>query len=74
MDLARDRECEGAHTRAAGRIARQNRRIRMRLVEVLADRQRLSNQPAVVVERRDDFLRIDRPVRGVMLLAFAKID
>src|SRR5713226_3725692 len=74
MDLARDCECEGAHTRAAGRIARQNRRIRMRLVEVFADRQRLSNQPAVVVERRDDFLRIDRPVRGLMLLAFAKID
>src|SRR5260370_14856222 len=46
MDLARDCECEGAHTRAAGRVARQNRRIRMRLVEGLADRPRPGNPPA----------------------------
>ena len=69
MDVAGDGERHRAHGRAILCTARQQRRLGMSLLEVLADRQRLREHVAVVLERRYESLRIELQVVAVPLLA-----
>src|SRR6185369_11606026 len=70
VNLARDNQREHPHARAAERVLGKERRLRMRLVEVLDDRERLRQYlPVIEHQRRHQRLRIDRGVRGLALLA-----
>ena len=67
MDIAGDRERHRTHART--RVgSRQERRRRVLFIEVLDDRERLRQHCAVVVERRDQSLRIQREVVGGAML------
>jgi len=68
MRLARDRQRERANARARGCVARQQRRLGLRLLQVLEDRERLWNRELAVDERRHDLLRVQRAIRHAVLL------
>ena len=51
--IAGDDLCESPHTRAAPSVARQQRRVRMRLVEIFDDRQRLEQDRSFAVDKRE---------------------
>src|SRR5712692_2907513 len=67
---------EAAHARAAARILWQQRRLGMRLLEILEDRERLEQRRPRLVEdqRRHYALRIDREIVVAVLLAFEQVD
>ncbi len=74
MDVARHRKRERAHASATARVARQQRRRRIRLVEPLDDRERLRQHlPVVGDERRHEALRIQREIVVRALRAFAQM-
>ena len=61
MDVARDDLRRPRALRARDRIGGKQRRLRVRLVEILDDRERLHQDLAVIErERRHALLRIDR--------------
>ena len=49
--IAGDDLCEPPHTSAAPGVARQQRRVRMRLVEIFDDRQRLEQDRSLAVDQ-----------------------
>jgi hypothetical protein len=71
MDVAADRQCDRAHPGAARQRRRQQRRLRMSLVQVFDDRQRLGHHRVAVDQRRDELLPVHCPVRILVLLALA---
>ena len=61
MDVAGDHLRERAHLRAFQRVARQQRRLRMDLVEIFDDGERLDQHVAgIELQRRHPHLRVDR--------------
>ena len=71
MDVAGDGERHRADHRPLTGIRRQQRRIRASLVQVLDDRYGLAEDPARVLERWHESLRIEREVVLVPVLATA---
>src|SRR5713226_9613348 len=67
---------EAAHARAAAWILGQQRRLGMRLLEVLQDGERLEQRRPWLVEdqRRHHPLRIDREIVVAVLLAVEQVD
>src|SRR5262249_12500238 len=75
MDLGRDELRERAHPRAGQRVARHQPGLRVRLVEILDDGERLTEARAVVeLERRQQRLRIDLGIGAAAVLAFREVD
>ena len=76
MPVGRRDQREPAHARAPARVLRQERRLRLRLVQVLDDGERLEERRAALVddERGHDALRIDREVVLAHLLALEEVD
>ena len=63
------------HMRACAQVHRQERRLRIFLLEVFEDRKRLHQRRAVAVEqRRHHHLRIERPIGRVELVALEQIE
>src|ERR1700704_3409604 len=74
MRIAGDDLGEPTHARAAARIARQQRRLRMGLIEIFDDRQRLEqDRPVAVDQRRERHHGIDRTVGGLALLPLHQV-
>src|SRR5687768_4780334 len=74
MDLARDQIRQGSDAGAGARVLRQQRRLRMLLVQILDDRERLVEARTVVeLERRHQCLRVDLHICGLAVLAFGKV-
>ena len=67
---------ESAHACPAARVLRQETRLRMRLVDVLEDRERLEQRRPAFVEdqRRHHPLRVHGEIVVGVLLAFQQID
>ena len=74
VDIARNGHCDGAHARPRLRSFRQQRRLRIALVQVFDDRQRLREAAPVIVERGHELLRIHVAIRRGGLLALAQVD
>ena len=75
MGIAGDDLGKRAHPRPRPRILRQQRRLRMRLVEVFHDRQRLEQHRAVAVDQRgDQHLRVHLAERLLALPALDQVD
>ena len=76
MRVGRRDQRQAAHARAAARVLRQQRRLRLGLLEVLHDRHRLEQRRPAVVEhqRRHHRLRVDRLVVGLVLHALEEVD
>jgi hypothetical protein len=69
MDLAGDFLSQAAHDGTLERILRQQRRLRMGFVEILDDRHRLNQRPAIDHERRHHAIGIQRAILGLQLHA-----
>jgi hypothetical protein len=69
MDVAGDAERHGAHDGAIGRLARQQRRVRANLLEVLDDGQRLAEDAPRVLDRGHQALWVDLEVALEPVLA-----
>src|SRR5262249_43593680 len=65
---------ERAHPGAVGGMAGEQRRLGMRLVEILDDGERLEKDLPVILERRHQPLRIDREIGGRALGVAAQVD
>ena len=75
MGVAGDDLREAAHARPAARIGRQQRRLRMHLVEIFDDRERLVEHRAVILDqRRDRHHRIDLAEAVLALLPLDQVD
>src|SRR5512145_1232487 len=74
MDLAGDEEREAAHARAARRVARKQRRLGMRLVQVFDDRERLGQFEPVGKQSRQKALRVFAGVFRLSVLAFGEMN
>src|SRR5215470_1018788 len=75
VDVARRDLRQPPDARAGARLAREERRLGMGLVQVLEDRERLEERWGVAVEeRRHHALRVDAAVPGRELLALQEID
>ena len=75
MRVHRQHLREGAYMRACAQIHRQQRRLRIFLLEVFENRKRLHQRRAVAVEqRRHHHLRIERPIDWVELVALEQIE
>src|SRR6202023_872624 len=64
---------EPAHPGPRLRIGGQQRRLRTRLVEIFENGQRLEQLDVTVDQGWNHHLRIDRPVRGVELIALFEV-
>src|SRR5687768_7543369 len=76
LPVPRGDQREAAHARPAPRILRQERRLRMRLLDVLEDGERLHVRRTAIVEhqRRHHALRIHREVVVAVLPALEQVD
>ena len=75
MRVHRQHLREGAYMRACAQIHRQQRRLRIFLLEVFEDRKRLHQRRAVAIEQsRHDHFRIERPIGGVELVTLEQIE
>src|SRR5438270_1127781 len=74
MNVAGDDVSEPTNPCPACRLARQQRRFGICLVEIFEDRQRLDQGVAVRLQRRHQPLRIDRKKAGFPLVATAQMD
>src|SRR5688572_33076444 len=73
MDLARDELRERLDARASYRLGGNQARRREPRIEVLDDRERLPEDRAVIVERRDRRLRIQRAKLRYMVCAAGEV-
>jgi hypothetical protein len=74
VGIAGERHRKGADVSAAQQVFRQQRRFGMGFLQPFDDGQRLGDDRAVVVlQRRNQPLRIDREISGVALFALAKM-
>ena len=74
MDIGTHDQRKRPHLGPADWIAGQQRRLRMRLLEILHDRQRLGKHgPIVQHECRHQFLRVQRNIVGSRLLTLAQM-
>src|SRR5712691_7550961 len=75
MPVAHDDLREPANARPAARVRRQERRLRVRLLQVLEDRHRLEKRRTPVDNQRGDHaLRVDGLVFFAVLLSLQQID
>src|SRR5687768_7831675 len=76
MPIRRGDEREAAHARPAARILRQERGLRMRLLDVLEDGERLDERRTAIVEhqRRHHALRVHREIVVAVLPALEQVD
>jgi len=71
MDVAGDELRDSAHARAVGGVAGQQRRLGVGFVEIFDDRERLRKDLSILLERRDQPLRVHREIgrRGLVVAA-----
>src|SRR5690606_317143 len=73
MDIARDSERDRAHARTLERGIRQQRRLRIELVQVFDDRERLREHETVIrFDRRNQALRVHGEILGRPMLALCE--
>src|SRR5580658_4144564 len=68
VDVAGYMQRKRAHLRARERIARQQRRLRVRVLEIFEDCERLAEHMVAVQQHRNQFLRIERAQLHQLLL------
>ena len=75
MDVACDRQCEGTDARACHRIAGQQPRFGVRLLQPLANRQRLRQDaaPTIQLQRGQQPLGVQAQILGLALLVPAQV-